>query len=373
MKIYKNEYCDLTQNRLFDLERQCRNTQRYDVQRYPFLEKINDTMLGFFWRPEEISMTKDKMDYDAGSDEFERFIVTEQLKKLIMLDSLQGRAIMLTFGQLTTNPEFEGAIITWDFFENIHSRSYSYNIENMYPDPKIVYDSAFDNEILRRHTETIIRDYESLYPTVLDYNSGKIKTKAEIHEMKRKILRALISVNILEGIRFYSGFSAIWALKEFRDIFSGTSNILKFIARDENTHLSLTQFVINQLRKNEDEGFLEIFKEEESKIYDMYFEASEEEFKWIDYLYSKGFPLGISPELAKSYIKYLTNLRLKAIGLRIIYPGFAKNPLNWVNKYLKMSTSEKALQEDENTDYIIGGIEMKDIAQIDLDKIYKNL
>jgi ribonucleoside-diphosphate reductase beta chain len=277
-----------------------------------------------------------------------------------MLDSLQGRSPIFTFGQITTNPEFENCVLTWDFFEgSIHSRSYSHIIQSMYPDPQEVFDSTFDNKVLTKHTKTIIRDYNKLYPLVIKYLNNEIIDK---QDFKEKLILAMVSVNILEGIRFYSGFASVWALTEFRNIFSGSSRILQLIARDENVHMSLTQSVLNILRKNEEEGFSDIIKKLEPKIYDMYFEASEEEFEWIDFLYQHGTPLGINENIAKEYIKYLTNLRLRAIGMKSIYPGSNKNPITWINKYLNLGSAESALQEIESVDYQTGGIIMEDVS-----------
>jgi len=356
--LYVTKYCDLQGHKLFDFNNECKNTQRYDVLRYPNIDKLNDRMLSFFWRPDEISMNKDKSDYESNSDNYEKFILTEQLKKLVMLDSLQGRSPIFTFGQITTNPEFESIITTWEFFENIHSRSYSHLIQSVYPDPEIVFDETFDNKILTKHTKTVVQDYNDLYPMVIKYNNQE---QIDKKEFKEKILKAIISVNSLEGLRFYSGFASIWSLTEFRNIFSGSTKILQLIARDENTHMALTQNVVNILRKNEEEGFVEIFKELTPWIYDHYFKVSEEEFEWIDYLYSTGCPLGINQNIAKEYIKYLTNLRLRSIGLKSIYPGSNKNPITWINKYLNFGSSESALQEIESIDYQTGGIIMEDV------------
>ena len=370
-----------------------RNTQRFDKVKYEFLDKLNVRMQSFFWRPEEISMKKDKVDFNEICSEAEKFIVTTQLQKLVMLDSLQGRGPILTFSQLTTNPEFENCILTWEFFEGaIHSRSYSYNIEQVYANPSEVFDKAWNNKILLKHTKTIIEEYNKLYDMVIDYlllqrnenylgaifkifsknknlrdkfkNLFKFtkqllskKEKEEfLYELKKQIILAMVSVNILEGIRFYPGFAAIWAITEFTGRLPGTSLILQLIARDENQHMALTQWVLNKLRKDEEEGFTQAWKEVESKIYDMYWTASEEECEWTDLLYSKGSILGMNSQIGQQYIKYLTNQRLKAIGLRPIYPEIQRNPIPWVEKWLQFSKIEGALQEEEAIDYKVGAI-----------------
>ena len=389
--LYKNDEVDTAAQPLFF---GCaRNTQRFDKVRYEFLDKLNVRMQSFFWRPEEISMKKDKVDFNEMCTEAEKFIVTTQLQKLVMLDSLQGRGPILTFSQLTTNPEFENCILTWEFFEGaIHSRSYSYNIEQVYADPSEVFDKSWENKLLLKHTDTITEEYNKLYDMVIDYlimnrsdsyyhktlevfkktkgikdffkhlyNQTKTffneEAKEEfIHELKKQIILAMTSVNILEGIRFYPGFAAVWAITEFTGRIPGTSLILQLIARDENQHMALTQWILNKLRKDEEEGFTKAWKEVEAKIYDMYWTACEEECEWTEYLYSKGSVLGMNAEIGKQYIKYLTNQRLKAIGLRPIYPDVTRNPIPWVEKWLQFSKIEGALQEEEAIDYKVGAI-----------------
>jgi len=356
--LYENHEVDTTTQPLFF---GCaRNTQRFDKVKYEFLDKLNVRMQSFFWRPEEISMKRDIVDFNERCSEAEKFIVTTQLQKLVMLDSLQGRGPILTFGQLTTNPEFENCILTWEFFEGaIHSRSYSYNIEQVYADPSEVFDKAWENKLLIKHADTITREYNKLYDMVLDYLKLKKENKLTddfMHDLKKQIILAMTSVNILEGIRFYPGFAAVWGITEFTGRLPGTSLVLQLIARDENQHMALTQWILNKLRKDESEGFTEAFKEVTPQIYDMYWTACEEECEWIDLLYSKGSVLGMNATIGKQYIKYLTNQRLKAIGLRPIYPEITRNPIPWVEKWLEFSKIEGALQEEEAIDYKVGAI-----------------
>jgi len=356
--LYENHEVDTTTQPLFF---GCaRNTQRFDKVRYEFLDKLNVRMQSFFWRPEEISMKRDIVDFNERCSEAEKFIVTTQLQKLVMLDSLQGRGPILTFSQLTTNPEFENCILTWEFFEGaIHSRSYSYNIEQVYADPSEVFDKAWENKLLIKHADTITREYNKLYDMVLDYLKLKKENKLTddfMHNLKKQIILAMTSVNILEGIRFYPGFAAVWGITEFTGRLPGTSLVLQLIARDENQHMALTQWVLNKLRKDESEGFTEAFKEVTPQIYDMYWTACEEECEWTDLLYSKGSVLGMNATIGKQYIKYLTNQRLKAIGLRPIYPEITRNPIPWVEKWLEFSKIEGALQEEEAIDYKVGAI-----------------
>ncbi len=389
--IYENEEVDTLEQPLFF---GCaRNTQRFDKVKYEFLDKANVRMQSFFWRPDEISMKKDQVDFSESCTEAEKFIMTTQLQKLVMLDSVQGRGPVLTFSQLTTNPEFENCLLTWEFFEGaIHSRSYSYNVEQVYADPREVFDKSWENKLLLKHASTVTEEYNKLYDMVLDYliinrsdsyykktldifkKSKGIKdffkhlynqtkmffnkdTKEEfMHELKKQIILAMTSVNILEGIRFYPGFAAVWGITEFTGRLPGASLILQLIARDENQHLALTQWLINKLKKDETEGFVEAWKEIQSQVYDMYWKACEEECEWVEHLYSKGSTLGLNAEIGKQYIKYLTNQRLKAIGLRPIYPEINRNPIPWVEKWLEFSKIEGALQEEEAIDYKVGAV-----------------
>jgi len=400
--LYENHNVDTTTQPLFF---GCaKNTQRFDKVKYSFLDNLNTRMQSFFWRPEEIAMKKDKLDFNELCSEAEKFIFTTQLQKLVMLDSIQGRGPILTFSQLTTNPEFENCILTWEFFEGaIHSRSYSYNVEQVYSDPKEVFDKSWDNELLVKHAGTISDEYNKLYDMVIDYLAisrndnylDKIKSLFKeksvsgffkqmynqfnlffnkdakdkfMHDLKKQLVLGLTNVNILEGIRFYPGFAAVWGITEFTGRLSGSSLILQLIARDENQHMALTQWLLNKLRKDELEGFTEIFKEVTPDIYDMYWKACEEECEWLDLLYSKGSVLGMNAEIGKQYIKFLTNQRLKAIGLRPIYPEINRNPIPWVEKWLEFSKIEGALQEEEAIDYKMGAInrEMneKDIKEL---------
>jgi len=340
-----------------------RNTQRYDKVRYEFYAKLNQDMKDLFWQAQEISLVNDKADFQNLS-KVEKHIFTTVISKLVMLDSLQGRSPVLMFGQITTNPEFESALNIIQFFEGaIHSFSYSYMVEFMMSEnPELIFDNSWDNKELGKETDTIIRDYNGLYEWVIEYiykNQKNLQITDEwMEEFKIKIFTALIAINILEGIRFYSGFASVWSITEFTNKLAGSSRILQLIARDENKHLAFTQKSIQILKK--DPNFEGIFEKITSKIYDMYWEASEEEMRWIDELYQYGSPMGINSEIAKNYVKFITNVRLRAIGLKSIYPDVNENPLKWIGKFLNFGNSEKSLQESEEIDYLLNPIEFKD-------------
>ena len=357
MKLYSSTKVDFTKEPMFFGKD--KNTQRFDVMKYKFFDKNNDNQLARFWRPEEISLTKDKGDFEGSQDHI-KFIYKKTLQKLIFLDSLQGRSPFSTFAQITTLPELENAILTWTFFEGaIHSRSYSHNLRNVFSDPSKVFDETFEDEVLMKHADKIAKHYNELHDYIVEYQYNDMKgipnTDEFMKKLKRKVILALINVNILEGIRFYPGFSAIWGMTEGLGIFNGTSKILKLICRDENQHLALSQKIINILKKTESEGFTSLFAELEPEIEQMYKEALEQEHEWAEYIFSKGSFIGLNDILIKQYMDFITVQRMKAIGQKSIVQSTAKNPLPWIDAWITESSVEGTPQESEVSDYVMGG------------------
>lgn len=359
--LYSNHYINLKEEPFFFGKG--KNVQRYDESNFDFLTDIAMKMQRQFWVPEEVKLQKDKLDKESLTVA-ENWIFDEQLQKLEMLDSYQGRNPLLTFGQLTTNPELEAALLEQEFQESrLHSRSYAYMFENMYADPDEIFKRMWKNKTLISHAETVTRDGNNLYEGVIEYIY--FKQTNQLYTMKKKdvliklILKGFVSMNILEGIRFYLGFSSIWAITEFTGKLPGSSRILSFIQRDEKQHLAFTQYMINTLKKQK--MYKQAWAELETTVYDMYFQAAEEEFEWADHLYSKGSIMGMNADLGKQYIKYLTNQRLLAIGLKPIYPEINTLPLKWVNKYINLHTTETSLQESEAVDYVSDPILHEDV------------
>ena len=336
-----------------------KNVQRYDVQKYPFYENLSQRMLSFFWRPEEISLIKDINDFNTLSEQ-EKFIFTENLKYQILLDSVQGRSPFLTFGQVVTLPEVEEAIIIWDFFETIHSMSYSYIIKNVYPDPEKIFDDIMVNEMIVERAGSVTDQYNDFYHYLIKYQAQQLgvegKEKIKLDKLKKKLYLALISVNILEGVRFYVSFACSFAFAENKKM-EGNAKIIKFIARDENEHLAITQKMIRDLRKNKDEGFSEIIDALDHEVYKMYRDAAEQEMRWAEYLFAKGSIIGLNDKLLIKYMKYMTDKRLKGIGLEPIY-NEKTNPLSWMEHWLKNDEVEVLPQETEISSYVVGGIDM---------------
>jgi len=336
-----------------------RNVQRYDIQKYPFYEKLSQKMLSFFWRPEEVSLIKDTNDFNSLTEQ-EKFIFTENLKYQILLDSVQGRSPFLTFGQVTTLPEVEEAIIIWDFFETIHSISYSYIIKNVYPDSETVFNDIMENKMIVERAGSVTEKYNEFYRYMLQYQAQQLGMKGEreitLDELKRRLYLALISVNILEGVRFYVSFACSFAFAENKKM-EGNAKIIKFIARDENEHLALTQKMIRDLRNNPDEGFAHIVKDMDDEVYALYKDAADQEMRWAEYLFENGSIIGLNTKLLNKYMKFLTDKRLKAIGYKPVFEE-KTDPLSWMERWLRNDSVEVLPQETEITSYLVGGIDM---------------
>lgn len=360
MKLYDNKKIDFTNEKMFFGEG--KNTQRFDVLKYPWLDESNDTQQGLDWKHDEVPMGQDYIDFNTKMTIPEKFIYTRTLQRLIFLDSLQGRAPMLTFGQVATIPELEGVISTWNYFEgNKHSKTYTHNLRNVYDDPAKIFDESFEIPELLKTADIISKPYNDFYEYVIEYIYYKLKnlpiSEQFMKDIKKQLIRALVNVNILEGVRFYAGFACIWALTEGQGYVPGTAKNLILICRDENQHLSFTQRLLGQLKTIVDEDFTEEYKELESEIYQMYVNAYNEEMEWVDYLFSKGSYIGVNADICKSYVSHTIYKRMRAIGLEPFDKTNVKNPLPWVDKYIVNDEVETLAQEAKLTNYITGGID----------------
>ncbi len=355
--IYSEEKIDFLKEKIFF--GRGKNIQRYDEQKYPFYEKLSQRMLSFFWRPEEISLIKDINDFNTLSDQ-EKFIFTENIKYQILLDSVQGRSPFLTFGQVVTLPEVEEAIIVWDFFETIHSISYSYIIKNVYTNPSEIFDDIMDNEMIVERADSVTDHYNQFYHYLIKYQAKQLGVSGtediNLDELKKKLYLALVSVNILEGVRFYVSFACSFAFAENKKM-EGNAKIIKFIARDENEHLAITQKMIRDLRHNKEEGFADIISSLDDEVYKMYEDAAMQEIRWAEYLFKEGSLIGLNDKLLVKYMKYLTDKRLGGIGLKPIF-GESNNPLSWMDHWLRNDAVEVLPQETEISSYVVGGIDM---------------
>jgi len=348
--VFNRNQVDWSKEPMFFGEDQ--SIQRYDVFKYPQFDKLNQTMLGYFWRPEEVSLQKDRSDYANFRPE-QKHIFTSNLKYQTLLDSVQGRGPCLNFLPYCSNPELEGCIVTWDFFETIHSRAYTHIMKNVYSDPSEVFDTILnDKEILKRAV-SVTENYDHFGELALQYT---VNGKGSVEELKKQLYLAMINVNLLEGLRFYVSFACTFAFGELK-LMEGSAKILSLIARDEATHLNLTTHVIKAWQKGDDKEMLRVMKGQDKKVIEMFHKCVEEEKAWSKHLFKDGSIIGLNEKLLGQYVEYTANKRLKALGFEPEFdiPG-NQNPLPWTQHWLSSKGMQVAPQETEIESYIIGGI-----------------
>jgi ribonucleoside-diphosphate reductase beta chain len=338
--------------------------QRYDSYKYPIFDKLTTQQLGYFWRPEEVSLQKDRGDYQTLRPE-QKHIYTSNLKYQIMLDSIQGRGPGMAFIPYCSLPELEACMEVWGFMEMIHSRSYTYIIKNVYSDPSEVFDKIVTDERILERAKSVTESYDDFIQSSQQYAvsdtwmhnlEGVSYAKETLNDVKRKLYRAIANVNILEGIRFYVSFACSFAFGELK-LMEGSAKIISLIARDENQHLAITQNILNKWRDGDDPEMKQIMKEEEEWTYAMFDRAVNEEKKWADYLFKDGSMIGLNDKLLQQYVEWIANRRIKAIGLKPQYDIAANNnPLPWTQHWINSKSVQIAPQETEITSYLIGGI-----------------
>jgi ribonucleoside-diphosphate reductase beta chain len=333
--------------------------QRYDVLKYRQFDKLTDKQLGFFWRPEEVDVLRDAKDFKELT-EHEQHIFTSNLKRQILLDSVQGRSPNLAFLPIATIPELETWIQTWAFNETIHSRSYTHIIRNVYSNPSDVFDELTEIDEIVDCAVDISKYYDELIEAVAWYKLlglGVHKVNGEnvvvnMYELKKKLWLCLNSVNALEGIRFYVSFACSWAFAELKKM-EGNAKIIKLIARDENVHLGSTQTLL-KLLPQDDPDYIRIKEETRAECEAMFLSAAKQEKDWAHYLFKDGSMIGLNEQLLAQYVDWLTCKRMTAVGLDCgIKPG--SNPLPWTAKWIAGAEVQVAPQETEISSYVIGG------------------
>ena len=330
MTVFNKNKVDFTKEKIFFGE--ALNTQRFDDFKYPVFDKLTQKQLGFFWRPEEVSLQKDRNDY-ASLNKAQKHIFTSNLRYQTLLDSVQGRAPALAFLPFVTLPELESCIITWDFFETIHSRSYTHIIKNVYSDPSDVFDTILDEPAILKRAEMVTKKYDDF----IDIGRRKLMGhKISDYDLNKALYLALISVNILEGIRFFVSFACSFAFGELK-VMEGSAKILSLIARDEAQHLAVSQHILKCYQLHEkDKVMNKVMKDCEDEVYQMYRDAVEQEKEWAEFLFKEGSMIGLSVPLLGKYVEYTANKRLRAIGLKAIYDvSSANNPLPWTKHWFK--------------------------------------
>lgn len=338
--------------------------QRYDQFKYPVFDKLTQTQLGYFWRPEEVSLQKDRGDYQTLSPE-QKHIFTSNLKYQILLDSVQGRGPGMAFMPYCSLPELESCMNVWQMMEMIHSRSYTHIIKNVYSNPGEVLDTIIDDVNILQRAKSVTEAYDTFLRAAHDYDAGNVWEHAlegvpaatdTLYDLKTKLYLAVANVNILEGIRFYVSFACSFAFGENK-LMEGSAKIIGLISRDESQHLVITQNIINKWREGDDPDMVKIAEEQKETVVNMFRQCVEEEQVWADYLFKDGSMIGLNSKLLRSYVEWIANRRMKAIGLKPIFNVPANtNPLPWTEHWLNSKSVQVAPQETELESYVIGGI-----------------
>ena len=339
------------------------NVARYDQQKHEIFERLIEKQLSFFWRPEEVDVSRDRIDYQALPDH-EKHIFISNLKYQTLLDSIQGRSPNVALLPLVSIPELETWIETWSFSETIHSRSYTHIIRNIVNDPSVVFDDIVVNEeILKRATDIssfydkLIHD-SNLYHLLGEgtHTINGVTHTVSLRALKKTLYLCLMSVNALEAIRFYVSFACSFAFAE-RELMEGNAKIIKMIARDEALHLTGTQHIINLMRSGRDDPEMaEIAAECEAECFNLFLEAAEQEKRWAEDLFKDGSMIGLNKDILCQYVEYITNIRMQAVGLIMPFPA-RSNPIPWINSWLVSDNVQVAPQEVEVSSYLVGQID----------------
>lgn len=333
--------------------------QRYDTLKYKQFDKLTDRQLGFFWRPEEVDVMRDAKDFKDLTP-FEAHIFTSNLKRQILLDSVQGRAPSAAFSSIVSIPELETWVATWTFNETVHSRSYTHIIRNVYSDPSKIFDELTDIEPIVNCANDISKYYDSLIDAVTAYRflgAGKHTVNGkeiivDLYDIKKKLWLCINSVNALEGLRFYVSFACSWAFAELKKM-EGNAKIIKLICRDENLHLASTQTLI-KLLPTDDPDFAKIQQETLAECEKIFLDAADQEKQWAEYLFKDGSMIGLNKQLLCEYIDWLTCKRMHTVGLKC-HIKTGSNPLPWTTKWIAGSEVQVAPQETEISSYVVGG------------------
>ena len=339
------------------------NVARFDQQKHEIFEKLIEKQLSFFWRPEEVDVSRDRIDY-AALPPHEQHIFLSNLKYQTLLDSIQGRSPNVALLPLVSLPELETWIETWAFSETIHSRSYTHIIRNLVKDPAQVFDDIVVNEQIIQRADDIARYYDELISATQlwqqlgegEHRLNNQTVQVSLYELKKKLYLCLMSVNALEAIRFYVSFACSFAFAE-RELMEGNAKIIKLIARDEALHLTGTQHILNLLQSGKDDPQMaQVAAECRAESQALFIRAAEQEKQWADYLFKDGSMIGLNRDILCQYVEFITNVRMQAVGLE---PPFAErpNPLPWINAWLSSDNVQVAPQEVEVSSYLVGQID----------------
>ena len=339
------------------------NVARYDIQKHKIFENLIEKQLSFFWRPEEVDLANDRKDF-IDLPEHEKHIFLSNLKYQTLLDSVQGRSPNVAFLPIVSLPELETWIETWSFSETIHSRSYTHIMRNVVPNPAEVFDDITRNDFITRRAVSVTKYYDELiaknsYYTQLGEGTHTINGKIvdiNLRDLKRTLYLTMVSVNVLEAIRFYVSFACSFAFAE-RAKMEGNAKIIKLIARDEALHLTGTQHILQIMAAGKDDPEMgEIAASCKEEVRAIFLDAAEQEKEWAGYLFKDGSMIGLNQTILAQYVEYITDQRIAAIGLPTIFDT-KNNPLPWINSWLNSDNVQVAPQEAEISSYLVGAID----------------
>ena len=339
------------------------NVARYDQQRFIAFEKLIEKQLSFFWRPEEIDVSKDRADWQSLTAS-EKHIFISNLKYQTLLDSMAARSVNAVLLPLVSLPEVETWVETWAFSETIHSRSYTHILRNLFTDPSEVFDDIVVNPAILKRATSIAKYFDLVIITtqlLQSQGEGSYEVNGETIEvserkLKERLYLAVCSVNALEAIRFYVSFACSFAFAE-RELLEGNAKIIKLIARDEALHLTGTQHILNNwLSGKDDPEMKEISEQLRDQGLQIFLDVVEQEKEWAQYLFKDGSMIGLNAEILNQYIEYTCNQRLAAIGYDAPF-SIKSNPLPWMNAYLVSDNVQVAPQESEISSYLVGQVD----------------
>ncbi|TWX52840.1 class Ia ribonucleoside-diphosphate reductase subunit beta [Colwellia hornerae] len=339
------------------------NVSRYDQQRFIAFEKLIEKQLSFFWRPEEVDVSKDRSDWQSLTPS-EKHIFISNLKYQTLLDSMAARSVNAVFLPLVSLPEVETWVETWAFSETIHSRSYTHILRNLFSDPSEIFDDIVVNPAILKRASSIAKYFDSVIITtqlLQSQGEGSYEVDGEMIEvstrkLKERLYLAVCSVNALEAIRFYVSFACSFAFAE-RELLEGNAKIIKLIARDEALHLTGTQHILNNWLSGRDDPEMKIIAQEmKEQGLQIFLDVVEQEKEWAQYLFKDGSMIGLNAAILNQYIEYISNQRLTAIGFDAPF-DIKSNPLPWMNAYLVSDNVQVAPQETEISSYLVGQVD----------------
>lgn len=361
------------------------NVQRYDQSKYQIFNDLTEKQKSFFWRPEEVDVSRDRMDF-ANLPEHEKHIFLSNLKYQTLLDSVQGRAPAIAFLPVISIPELEHWTMWWTSIELLHSFSYTHIIRNITNDPSEVFDDIVVNDAILKRASEISKYYDDLimysqYYNLFGEGTFEVSKQAKDYkmyfnhcveiskkELMKKLYLCMFSVNALEAIRFYVSFACSFAFAE-RKLMEGNAKIIKFISRDESLHLTVTQHIINILKTGQEgELWKEVTEECEAETYEIFKTVVDQEKEWCKYLFKDGSMIGLNEVILNHYLEYVANMRMKAIGMEPFFPEVKHNPIPWINAWLTSDNVQVAPQEVEISSYLTSQVD-SNVSKDDLDGI----